>query len=261
MLDIPEGARVIVPKLDPNGGEDGFVIARAAKARPTLGPTRGCYFFDLKTKTPPDDYRHVVVVDRESVRVIPADYSKRSEQIYADLGSGRRHPVIHSKDEDFNHAVELVFAASSPPPDDFKPQPVSAAEEKQDRERVIGEIERRRGQPKFRQRLLDAYGRRCAISGCNAEAGLEAAHIRTYKGADDNDVRNGLLLRADLHTLFDLGLIKIRTKDWTVLIAPELKGTSYRSLHGKPLRNLPANEEQWPRKVSTIISGRVSTQA
>src|SRR5262245_42509124 len=39
-------------------------------------------------------------------------------------------------------------------------------------------INERRGQPKFREKLLSAYGGRCAVTGCDAEAALEAAHIR-----------------------------------------------------------------------------------
>ncbi|WP_336979879.1 HNH endonuclease signature motif containing protein [Altererythrobacter fulvus] len=54
-----------------------------------------------------------------------------------------------------------------------------------------------------------AYEGRCAISGCDVREVLEAAHIMPYLGEETNDVRNGLLLRADLHTLFDLGLLKI----------------------------------------------------
>jgi putative restriction endonuclease len=66
-------------------------------------------------------------------------------------------------------------------------------------------IAARRGQAAFRAALIDAYGGRCSITGCDAVEALEAAHISPYKGDHTNDVTNGLLLRADLHTLFDLG--------------------------------------------------------
>lgn len=67
----------------------------------------------------------------------------------------------------------------------------------------------RQGQPAFRAALMKAYNRRCAITGCNVEAVLEAAHISPYDGKKTNHVTNGLLLRADIHTLFDRGLIKV----------------------------------------------------
>src|ERR1700722_13605652 len=71
------------------------------------------------------------------------------------------------------------------------------------RERIRRTIVQRRGQAKFRNALLEAYGSRCAISGCGALEVLEAAHICPYQGSATNHVTNGLLLRADIHTLFD----------------------------------------------------------
>ena len=101
-----------------------------------------------------------------------------------------------------------------------------------ERERAVGNIVRRRGQPEFRKQLIKAYGGRCAISGCDAEAALEAAHIVPYKGPKSNSLFNGILLRADLHTLFDLGLLAVDTANMTVILAPEIKGTAYGDLLG-----------------------------
>ncbi|MGB1277508.1 MAG: HNH endonuclease, partial [Nannocystaceae bacterium] len=64
------------------------------------------------------------------------------------------------------------------------------------RARVWRSIAYRRGQSEFRRRLLCAYSGRCAISACNADAALEAAHIRPYCRDGENDFGNGLLLRA-----------------------------------------------------------------
>jgi hypothetical protein len=156
MLDTSEGSRIVLPKLDGQGHEEGFVIARAARARSRLGPRRGCYIFDSKTKIPQNDYRHVVVVDPDSVHVIPARLSKVSQRVRAELGSGRRHPVIHSRDDGFNNDIESLYTSSSPVFKAPVPPPPGGAEEKQARERIEAEIMRRRGQPKFRQDLLDA---------------------------------------------------------------------------------------------------------
>ena len=101
------------------------------------------------------------------------------------------------------------------------------------RDRVIASVVRRRGQPEFRRALIEAYGGRCAISGCNAEAALEACHIRPYRGPQTNALSNGLLLRADLHTLFDLGFLAVDTATMTAIVAPELEGTTYGELIGK----------------------------
>jgi predicted restriction endonuclease len=64
---------------------------------------------------------------------------------------------------------------------------------------------------------------------------LEAAHLRPYRGEGDNHPSNGLLLRSDLHTLFDLGLIGINPEDHTIVIHPALRGTEYEQYDGKGL--------------------------
>jgi hypothetical protein len=115
------------------------------------------------------------------------------------------------------------------------------------RERVIASVVQRRGQPHFRRELLRIYGGKCAISEVDAEQALEAAHIIPYKGDDTNNPTNGLLLRADLHTLFDLKLVAIDTSTMTVVISPKLMNTTYRSLVGKPL-HVPQNESDQPNR-------------
>ena len=105
-----------------------------------------------------------------------------------------------------------------------------------ERERAIRSIRLRRGRPAFRAALLEAYGRRCAVTGCAVEDVLEAAHITPYFGNLTNHVSNGLLLRTDLHTLFDCGLLAIKPTTRIVAIANALKGSSYAKLAGKVLR-------------------------
>ncbi|MBW4515261.1 MAG: HNH endonuclease [Timaviella obliquedivisa GSE-PSE-MK23-08B] len=90
------------------------------------------------------------------------------------------------------------------------------------RERVLISIVRRQGQSQFRQQLLRVYKGKCAILGNDVEQALEAAHIIPYCGLETNTTSNGLLLRADLHTLFDLNLITIDPQTMKVLIAPKL---------------------------------------
>ncbi|HVB56289.1 MAG TPA: HNH endonuclease [Candidatus Acidoferrales bacterium] len=102
----------------------------------------------------------------------------------------------------------------------------------------------RQGQPQFRRQLLAEYGRRCAITKCDCEHALEAAHIFPYRGDDTNHVTNGLLLRSDLHTLFDLHLIGVSDR-YRLVVSDELEGTSYASLQDKKL-HLPMNSNHWP---------------
>jgi hypothetical protein len=97
--------------------------------------------------------------------------------------------------------------------------------------RISAEILSRRGQPAFRRRLMAAYGGACAVTGETAEAVLEAAHISPFSESLSNDVSNGLLLRADVHTLFDLHLIAIDPSG-RLEVAPQLAETAYAGLDG-----------------------------
>ncbi|MCC7329859.1 MAG: HNH endonuclease [Gammaproteobacteria bacterium] len=116
---------------------------------------------------------------------------------------------------------------------------------KSGRNQVIESIIRRRGHPAFRQTLLAAYDFRCAISNSNALDVLEAACIAPYRGKHTYAPSNGLLLRSDLHTLFDLGKLAIDTRSMTVVIANDLLESNYRLLAGRPLR-LPKDSELNP---------------
>jgi HNH endonuclease/EVE domain len=90
------------------------------------------------------------------------------------------------------------------------------------KERINTSIVQRRGQSKFRQNLLNAYGKRCPITDCDVEAAIEAAHIIPYRGEKSNHVVNGLPLRADVHVLFDLHLLSIHPDSHKVVLSNEL---------------------------------------
>lgn len=106
----------------------------------------------------------------------------------------------------------------------------------------------RQGQPEFRERLLLAYEGRCAITACAATEALQAAHIEPYDGRATNSTSNGLLLRADLHSLFDKGLLWIEG-DYSVNLAVEVKDTAYRRLIGSTIA-LPKRSADRPSKVA-----------
>ena len=101
----------------------------------------------------------------------------------------------------------------------FNPESIEDA-----RVRIAASIVQRRGQPEFRRKLLDAYGGRCAVTDYDVEDALEACHIIQYQGPDTNHPTNGLLLRADLHTLFDLGLMAFEPQTGRVLLRQSYAG-------------------------------------
>lgn len=113
------------------------------------------------------------------------------------------------------------------------------------RKRAMAAIVQREGQNAFRQALLQAYGGACVVTGCSVKALLEAAHIVPYKGPHTNLVSNGLLLRADLHKLFDLYYFRIDPITRTVHLSPSLKGSEYAEFDGLPLR-APGQTHQVP---------------
>lgn len=101
------------------------------------------------------------------------------------------------------------------------------------RERIIGSLFRRLGQRSFRKKLIFAYESQCAITACKFSWVLEAAHIFPYRGVNTNAATNGILLRADIHTLFDLSLISINPGTMKIRTSSVLAGTDYESFDGK----------------------------
>lgn len=98
----------------------------------------------------------------------------------------------------------------------------------------------REGQGTFRARLLDAYGRRCAITGERTEIVLDAAHIQPYLGVRSNHIQNGLLLTKEFHKLFDEGFVTV-SPDQRVVVSPRLQrewknGKRYYDYDKEPLR-------------------------
>jgi HNH endonuclease len=128
---------------------------------------------------------------------------------------------------------------------------------KEGRQAVVDTIIKRRGHPGFRQALLDAYEYRCAITNFTAVDALEAAYIVPFRGKSTHHASNGLLLRADVHTLFDLGKIAVDTKTMSVVIGDDLMETSYRILAGRPLR-YPRDESQRPSTEALDLHRRLA---
>jgi uncharacterized protein YjbI with pentapeptide repeats len=157
----------------------------------------------------------------------------------------KEHPKeLESIDQTVSTEIKDIAAAKEhlEAEDYFSPKSLKEAQEQ-----IAISIARRQGQSKFRQSLLKAYNYRCAITGCDAQDALEAAHIIPYSETENNHLSNGLLLRADLHTLFDLDLIAINPETMKVHLAPSLRRTSYSKLEGESLK-LPHNKAHCPRK-------------
>lgn len=116
--------------------------------------------------------------------------------------------------------------------------------ETDERKIVERQIRERRGQQPFRNALRKRYGDRCLVTGCEILAVIEAAHICPYRGEIDHDPENGLLLRADIHTLFDLNLLGIDPGELRVSLHPSV-ASEYAEFDGVTLgcagRDRPSN--------------------
>ncbi len=92
----------------------------------------------------------------------------------------------------------------------------------------------REGQTDFRKRLMEHYGAVCMVTGTAHASVIDAAHIKPYNGLSTNALGNGLLLRKDIHALFDGGLLEI-SPDLLVSVSDAITDPSYRVLHGQRL--------------------------
>lgn len=113
-------------------------------------------------------------------------------------------------------------------------------------------IRPRLGQGAFRVLVTEAYHSRCAFTGERTLPVLNAAHIKPYSQKGPHAVNNGLLLREDLHTLFDRGYLTI-TEDYRIEVSKRIKedygnGREYYKMHGKNLLVLPQNKLELPAK-------------
>jgi len=101
----------------------------------------------------------------------------------------------------------------------------------------------RLGQGAFRVLVTDAYKRRCAITGERTLPALEAAHIKPYASSGPHFISNGLLVRSDIHKLFDTGYITV-TPEMKVEVSSRIKqefenGREYYQFHGRELACMP----------------------
>jgi len=110
----------------------------------------------------------------------------------------------------------------------------------------------RLGQGAFRVLVTSAYDRRCALTGERTLPVLQAAHIRPFTDRGPNRTNNGLLLRSDLHILFDRGYLTV-TPEHRIEVSRRIReefdnGRDYYPLHGRRLVILPRSPDDLPAR-------------
>lgn len=141
------------------------------------------------------------------------------------------NPLINANKVEDNYKFNLIQS----------PKPVSK------KNRIIPE---RIGQGIFRTKVFKAYGEKCCISGVGTPELIEAAHIQPYINQESNHIQNGLLLRVDLHKLYDNGLLYI-TEDFRVEISSQVQEDYYKGFHGRQI-SLPRVKIDYPSTVALM---------
>ena len=113
-------------------------------------------------------------------------------------------------------------------------------------------VKPRLGQGAFRVLVTDAYHRKCAITGEKTLPVLEAAHIKPYAEEGPHAINNGLLLRSDLHILFDRRYLAV-DQDLKVRVSPKIReefenGRDYYIYDGQKLKVIPEKPEEEPSR-------------
>jgi putative restriction endonuclease len=213
------------------------------KRRLTKSPPWGCkngHFFEEPVNEP------------ATVTTYEARYGSSFHRVSSDLTVARLHEAVLRPSDQMSikeldlallepflgqdKAIETLlnrFVAAMAVPEGGAEKPSdSPASRIEERRRVLQEISLRRGQPQFRERLIRRYGLRCQISGYDFSPAIEAGHILPYAAGYDNGAGNGLLLRSDLHTLFDLGFIGIDPTTLRVSFNPACLCAGYAAYDG-----------------------------
>jgi len=174
---------------------------------------------------------------------VPEDWSKNIVQ-------GKSYDTNNFIGKELWEQVENLLQKYLQPAIPIQPQNVPIFEEQ---EPAYGSSILRRvrlGQGAFRVLVTDAYTRKCSITGEKTLPVLEAAHIKPYALSGPHAISNGLLLRSDVHKLFDTGYLTI-TNNCKVEVSKRIKeefenGKEYYQFHGKELLYMPKEEKERP---------------
>lgn len=229
MRDISEILAIpVVPKGVGSSVHNDFIVPLAEAI---LGP-------ELASAIP-DKYRRTkAVIEALGGTYIPADPDERgvghtSEGTRSGGGGTLTNFGLQTiRDLLLTNGVPTLHWDDDPQVADLIDEGFSPAAIVDERVRRLRDVPTRPGAARFRETVRAAYRGYCCISGADAPAALEAAHIAPYQGERSDRVSNALLLRADLHRLHDALLLAVSDDDLTVIIKPSLRETVYAEFEG-----------------------------
>ncbi len=159
------------------------------------------------------------------------DVAKVDREVWATYFTASRNEIDTSRLRDdlarheFNDPLAFVLEDKAEPISDYQPI--------QDEYKLQAYARRvRKGQSRFRKALHTLYGSRCAFTGTDEETVLEACHIISHAKTGNNSLDNGLLLRSDIHVLFDEHLMTLANDGKRILVHKDVTAPEYKKLNG-----------------------------
>ena len=173
-------------------------------------------FRALDTRVEAKGFDGVASVDR-----MVWDHYYQAERKEIDISRLRDDLARH----EFSDPLTFVVEDKAEPTDEY--QPIQDEDKRQAYARRV-----RKGQSRFRKALHTLYGSRCAFTGTDEETVLEACHIISHAKTGDNSLDNGLLLRSDIHVLFDEHLMTLANDGQRILVHKDVTAPDYARLRG-----------------------------
>jgi putative restriction endonuclease len=188
----------------------------------------------LGKSSPGEDFRIGCILLSQPFFFKEADWIPAPKDWAPNIVTGKRYDLTIEPGKSIYNQVQERLAINQPV---LEEQPMF--ETPVERYGAPVEILPRLGQGIFRVVITDAYERRCSVSGEKVLPVLDAAHIRPYAKEGTHKPDNGILLRSDLHTLFDRGYVTV-TPDRRFEVSKHIKedyenGHDYYALHGREI--------------------------
>lgn len=182
------------------------------------------------------------VLLRDVFFVRPTEALPRPKDFATNVVAGKTYDLATAESSAVEVALQTLLARS------LGPQAVPGA--------VFGDprlVANRLGQQAFKALVLASYQRRCAVTGERIKPVLEAAHIRPVTAGGIHRLDNGLLLRSDVHILFDRGYLGLHPVTRTLCVSPRLRsefdnGEDFYALAGQGLRTVPPRRADQPNR-------------
>jgi len=169
-----------------------------------------------------------------------------------DSRTGKPRTFLRDRGEFTRHVIDaasvgdcVIFEQTGPyefrlhveKPDGVRIYGSRSGKTEQERIRQWALRETRPDQQRFRREVAERDGLKCAITGCEIEEILDAAHLAKRAPGGSDDPSNGMILRADIHRLFDTGLVRIDPTTRTVVVEDRIADTDYRNISGQAVQS------------------------